>query len=788
MQANKLEEDGRLIAELAPFNEPIEKITPDAMRNFVKPFGMTNINPEEASNLKILLEVLNLPDESAERLKAIMQGGVPHQVLNARKHTEESQIIAGAGAFGAVTIATNMAGRGVDIKLGGELAEECIAAVNRVLRRSSYQDPFDMTLEERRQALLKVDPSTYGLYDAEVKLFLQYFEEMESVKELGGLHVIGSERHEARRIDNQLRGRAARQGDPGSSRFYLSLQDDLMRLFGGDQVSGLMERLKVDDSLPLEVRLVSNIIESSQTRVEGANFDVRKHLLEYDDVLNKQRTQIYSQRDRIFVKEDLSEDVAEMLQDEVTKRVKIGLDDEEGPWKLIAWLDQVQPAFDTQNGLFPSYGFKLIIDQIKGDPSTGSGQALRSSTLDLISRAIQVEGEHNLRAIESLIQKTREGFEAQTSERDDALDAFFETLRDREDAPRPQKILEELSTLVHLPLKLNNEMTRALREDPDSVKEDIQEMVAEQLTMLNAARLIGAIQNRVGEQLPWPSPLPADWDELADVIMNTAREGLAHKREHLNAQIQRDIDAFLQHEPADNDGAKLRMLLTLSHGTRATFDQKTHKQVRQGFMRFTFVFLAAQLLEGREAQDIDEDVMSHLELAEETLRATWGQSEFARLSQNATKLADFGPAARIAFGESRLNDAVSTLGESERALLVEAIGKYVLNEVHRQLLLSAFSELWVEYLTKVEALRISIGLEAYAQRDPLVQYKGRASEMFQQLLEDVRGLVIGRAFAARPRRVEITPIETSESDVAAPSPVQAQMQISNNNKKKRKRH
>ncbi len=217
-----------------------------------------------------------------------------------------------------------MAGRGVDIKLGGELAEEVIAAVNRVLRKAGYDDPFDMTLEERRQALLKVDPSNYGIYDAEVKLFLQYFEDMESVKELGGLHVIGSERHEARRIDNQLRGRAARQGDPGSSRFYLSLQDDLMRLFGGDQVSGLMERLKVDDSLPLEVRLVSNIIESSQTRVEGANFDVRKHLLEYDDVLNKQRTQIYSQRDRIFVKEDLSEDIADMLQNEVTKRVEIG--------------------------------------------------------------------------------------------------------------------------------------------------------------------------------------------------------------------------------------------------------------------------------------------------------------------------------------------------------------------------------------------------------------------------------------------------------------------------------
>jgi preprotein translocase subunit SecA len=180
-------------------------------------------------------------------------------------------------------------------------------------------------------------------------------------------------------------------------------------------------------------------------------------------------------------------------------------------------------------------------------------------------------------------------------------------------------------------------------------------------------------------------------------------------------------------------------------------------------------------------------VMAHLESAEETLRTTWGQSEFARLSQNAVKLADFGPAARIAFGEERLNETAAAIGESDRAILTQSIGKYVLNEVHRNLLLSAFSELWVEYLTKVEALRISIGLEAYAQRDPLVQYKGRASEMFQELLGDVRGLVIGRAFSARPRRVEINPIETSESDAVITAPNETAVNIAGN-KKKRKRH
>jgi preprotein translocase subunit SecA len=776
IRANNLEEDGRLITDLVPFNEPIDKLSPDGLRSFIKPHGMSNISLDDETNLQTLLAILNLPESTKDRLKKIFQGGVPHQVLNARRHTEESQIIAGAGAFGAVTIATNMAGRGVDIKLGGELAEEVIAAVNRVLNKAGYKDPFDMTLQDRREALKKTDPSNYGIYEAEVKLFLQYFDEMESVKELGGLHVIGSERHEARRIDNQLRGRAARQGDPGSSRFYLSLQDDLMRLFGGEQVSGVMERLKVDDTLPLEVRLVSNMIEGSQTRVEGANFDVRKHLLEYDDVLNKQRQQIYSQRDRIFVKEDLSKDVADMLDAEVTKRVEAGLIDEEGPWRLIAWLEQVQPPFEAKDGLFPSYGYKLLLDKFEGDP--------RSAILDLVSKAIEAENAHNMRSIESLIEKTEEALEQQISDREDALDAYFQSMRDLEEQPRPQKILEEVNALMRLQLRFGNDLQKTLAEDPEDAKDDIQEMVSNQLTILHATRVIGAIQNRVGEQIQWQNPLPSDWDELANILLGTTQDALEKKRERLNAQVARDLDMLLQREDVSTAAGKLRILLTLTQGARTAFDQKTHKQVKQVFLRFSYVFYAAQLIAGMDSETLADEVMNHLETAEIALRETWGHSEYARLKMNAAKLADFGPAARIAFGEERLNEAVSSLSESDAEILSAAIGKYVLNEVHRQLLLSAFSELWVEYLTKVEALRVSIGLEAYAQRDPLVQYKGRASEMFAQLLEDVRGLVIGRAFAARPRRVEITPLETAE---AASAPSETAVQIGGGSKKKRKR-
>ena len=780
MEANNREEDGRLIAELQQFSEPLEKITPDSLRKFIQPFGLTNINPEDPSNLHIVLEILRLSPQDENRLQKVLQGGVPHQVLNARKHTEESQIIAGAGAFGAVTIATNMAGRGVDIKLGGELAEEVIAEVNRVLRKAGYENPFDMSLEERRQALKNVDPAHFGIYEAEVKLFLQYFDDMERVKELGGLHVIGSERHEARRIDNQLRGRAARQGDPGSSRFYLSLQDDLMRVQGGSQVSNLMERLRVDDSLPLEARLVGNVIEQSQHRIEGANFDVREHLLEYDDVLNKQRAQIYGQRDRIFVKEDLSDDIAEMLDLEIKQRVSMGLADEEGPWKLIAWLEQVQPPFMTGERLFPSFGLSLLLKELNQSDN------LRPSTLDLVSRAIEAENAHHLRAIEGLIDKTEEGLEAQISGRQDTLDAFFDGLRDVEDAerPRPQKILEDINNLAGMQLRLNNEQLRALGEDPEDVKEDIRSLVSANLTALYASRVVAAVQNRIGESLGEKFEI-SSWDDGAEKILEAAQSALQRRRERLvgeNGQIARDIDTLMPREL--NDTTKLNLLLSLSQGARTVFDQKTHRQVKQIFSRFGYVFLISQLLEGREVDQVIEDVLDHLEQAEEALRFAWGQSEYARLAGNAQRLADFGPAAKMAFGEERLNEAVASLGESDREALIESIGRYALNDVHRQLLLSATSELWVDYLTRIEALRVSIGLEAYAQRDPLVQYKGRASEMFAQLLEDIRGLVIGRVFAYRPRRVEITPIET-----AATSPTATQTtEMENSKKRKRRRH
>ena len=243
--------------------------------------------------------------------KLLKKEGIPHSVLNAKHHEQEAQIVAQAGKLGAVTIATNMAGRGTDILLGGnaeflakselrkgDLTEELLAEADS---HSETSDPEILAIRERYQQLL-------------AKYRDQIRGEAEKVKEAGGLFIIGTERHESRRIDNQLRGRAGRQGDPGESRFYLSLQDDLMRLFASDRVYSMMETLGLDEDTPIDAKILSNAVENAQKNVESRHFRSRKNVLEYDNVMNTQREVIYAQRQKVLDGEDLRDNVMNMLR------------------------------------------------------------------------------------------------------------------------------------------------------------------------------------------------------------------------------------------------------------------------------------------------------------------------------------------------------------------------------------------------------------------------------------------------------------------------------------------
>ncbi|MGE5507527.1 MAG: preprotein translocase subunit SecA [Chitinophagales bacterium] len=253
--------------------------------------------------------------EMSERVgKMLSMTGVRnYEILNAKNHEREADIIAQAGKFGAVTIATNMAGRGTDILLGGNPEY----AARRRLKNEGYGHEMILAATEVGPGAVALDPEVAKVREKYLKYLAEEQRIAETEKEkvvaAGGLHIIGTERHESRRIDNQLRGRAGRQGDPGSSRFYVSMQDELMRLFGGERVTAIMERLGWDDDLPIEANIISSQIENAQKRVEAHNFDIRKHVLEYDDVLNQQRHAIYDMRKRALFKEDLSEDVNNIL-------------------------------------------------------------------------------------------------------------------------------------------------------------------------------------------------------------------------------------------------------------------------------------------------------------------------------------------------------------------------------------------------------------------------------------------------------------------------------------------
>jgi len=258
--------------------------------------------------------------ETSEYVSNLLKrNGIDHEVLNAKNHEREATIIAQAGRPGAVTIATNMAGRGVDILLGGNaegLAREQLRKEQldlSTLHQSDWNRAIDML--KHNQDPTREFPERWAQVLTEQWHAVE--RDKEAVRQLGGLHVVGTERHEARRIDNQLRGRSGRLGDPGSSRFYLSLDDELMRKFGGERIGGIMARLGVEDDVPIEAGLVNKAIENAQTKVEGYNFDIRKHVLRYDEVVNEQRNRIYDQRRRILTEPSLRLTVEDMIANEV---------------------------------------------------------------------------------------------------------------------------------------------------------------------------------------------------------------------------------------------------------------------------------------------------------------------------------------------------------------------------------------------------------------------------------------------------------------------------------------
>jgi preprotein translocase subunit SecA len=323
--------------------------------------------------------------EKSEKLSAILKRmGVPHEVLNAKNHEREAFIIAQAGRKGAVTVSTNMAGRGTDILLGGNpeyMAKEHLRKLNKdpdLLQTAAVGTPERALWDE-----------IYGKYKAITEI------EHEEVVKLGGLHIIGTERHESRRIDNQLRGRAGRQGDPGSSRFYLSLQDDLLRIFGGERIQNLMLRLGMEEDVPIESRLITKRIAAAQKAVEAQNFAARKHVLEYDDVMDKQRHAIYGWRRQLLEGADQRERIIEMIEGIVGAFI-----DTRCPPK--AHVSQYDLA-GLQTDVLTQFGVKLNLPELSGLLREEIEERVRELVLHKYAEKERIIGPEVMRETERLI-------------------------------------------------------------------------------------------------------------------------------------------------------------------------------------------------------------------------------------------------------------------------------------------------------------------------------------------------------------------------------------------------
>ena len=300
-----------------PTNKPVQRqdLSDAVYKNVVGKFNavVDDIIERHKNKQPILVGTVSI--ENSELISQLLKRrGVKHEVLNAKYHDKEAEIIAQAGRLGAVTIATNMAGRGTDIVLGGNPTFLTKKEMKKLGYDESVINKVDASLEgidregnEELFAAREKYEELYKKYKEETKA------EQEEVMKAGGLAIIGTERHESRRIDNQLRGRAGRQGDPGSSRFYISLEDDLMRLFGSERISSVVEKIGLEEDMPIEHKMLTKSIEGAQKKVEGRNFGIRKHVLQYDDVMNKQREIIYAERRRVLEGENLQEQIENMI-------------------------------------------------------------------------------------------------------------------------------------------------------------------------------------------------------------------------------------------------------------------------------------------------------------------------------------------------------------------------------------------------------------------------------------------------------------------------------------------
>jgi preprotein translocase subunit SecA len=612
----------------------------------------------------------------------------------------------------------------VDIKLGGELAEEVLAAVNHVLEQAGTPNPYNMTLAESKQALSALMPPQEGSHPSEVNFFLSYMKGMEQVKGVGGLHVIGGTRHEARRIDNQLRGRAARQGDPGSSRFFISMKDELMVRFGGLEAEAFLEQESLrggDPLLPCPAEAGRRVIEAAQNRVENENYEIRKHLLEYDDVINAQRLAIYKQRDRILSKPDLSGDLAEMLEAELKAQAANTLQANGQPWQFIAWVERLQPGLVRADGsLIPSWPLQIVLQKAQPDlPQRVDAVQARADLLGLAERALSAEQRFIEAETARQCQAALADWHAAVAERMEAVDALLDSLDPGSPGSRSRAVTKALSDAAGMPVQLSDEGWRALKENPRAAGIEVLDQIEAALFQDAAAHVWVMLERMLGQP---PATDPAGPQDLEARAQAAVLAAFRTRREHLlGAQgvLARWLASVLPELNGPlGQGRSLELMELMRIPGAAALQNGGSSPDEQGPLQYT----AATIGDDQIAPPTPQPAKPHLTyifLADELLENT--------------------PADEIA------DQALDHLLGVQQALK-EDLGAETLNDAYRELLLASIDERWIDYLTRLEELRYEVRLEGMAHNDPLVVYKSKASSAYGALLAELRRAAVAQMF------------------------------------------
>jgi preprotein translocase subunit SecA len=629
--------------------------------------------------------------------------GISHQVLNAKYHESEAEIVAQAGRKGMVTIATNMAGRGTDIILGGNPEFMAWADLKRLTNedgRPLYPTRLEVPPQVWKQAVEKYEPSMR--------------EEGREVASAGGLHVIGTERHESRRIDNQLRGRTGRQGDPGSSRFFLSLEDDLMRKFAGEWVSAMLTRLGMQEGEAIESGMVTRRIEGAQKKVEERNFDIRKNLLEYDEVMDEQRKRVYSFRQAILDGSPTKDVLLEMIDGQIQTAVDRFLADDYGPASFAEFVDN-RLGIEIEPKEFKNASFEDARRQAIEEAESNATEQIREAMEEHLPDEADPT-EWNWQAMTSWAN-TRYGLNV----KDRDLRAFAKTERGRDGETRVDLDREALSEF--------------LREKAvESIHKVDLAPAAEFLAPDWGRRsLAGWVHYKFGLPLD-----PSAWtgQTRADVAKRIQEEVRAlYARKDAEFPVQVGLTRFLAEKTKggvpryDKDG--------LAHWATERFNQPIDAETIRPMLRAD---IEAMLLRVAQQSYRGNDLAAELErLWSDAFPPTPPRAEEPEPDHAA--LVALAAWAHESLGVETTPEELRQLGrKGTRNKLMKALDarwRPEMAELEKVLLLQILDNSWMEHLRTMDHLRSSVGLRTYAQVDPKVEYKREGMRIFEQMWSGV---------------------------------------------------